>query len=223
MNNDFKKFALSQGVSGLKLHYANKELEASNTPYILEERQLNVTQMDIFSRLMKDRILVISGPVMDENMEVTKAQLLYLDMNSNQDISMYINTPGGSVHAGMSCVDVMQYIKSDVSTINFGMCASMGSVLLGAGTKGKRRSLPSSFVMIHQSSGGTSGNIQDAEEAMKHWRYLNDTLFMMLGEYCGKDPNVVKKDAERDYWMNSQQALEYGIIDEIILPLKKQK
>jgi ATP-dependent Clp protease protease subunit len=187
------------------------------TPYILEEREMRATQMDIFSRLMMDRLLWVAGPVNDNMSTVVQAQLMFLDTTSSEDITMHIDSPGGSVKSGLSMVDVMDYINADIRTINTGMAASMGSVLLGAGTKGKRASLRHSQTMLHQSSGGFSGNIQDAEIDMKNWLKLNDTLFALLGEYCDKKPEQVKKDASRDLWLDSKEALEYGIIDDIIL------
>lgn len=215
--NDFNKYALSNGISSMNLHYMNKHIEGAMTPYILEERQLNVTQMDVFSRLMMDRILWVAGAVTDTMASIIQAQLLFLDNTDNTDINMYIDSPGGSVKAGLSMVDVMDYIKSDVATVNAGMAASMGSVLLGAGTKGKRSSLRFSRTMLHQSSGGAVGNIQDAEISMKEWRKINETLFGLLGEYCGKDPEQVKEDASRDFWLSADEAKDYGIIDEVVI------
>mgnify|MGYP003631507398 FL=1 len=214
--NDFGRFAKDKGISGMNLHYFNQQVENSMTPYILEERSLNVTQMDVFSRLMMDRILWVSGPVNDQMASIVQAQLLFLDNADDRDISMYIDSPGGSVKAGLSMVDVMDYVKSDIATVNAGMAASMGSVLLGAGAKGKRSSLRFSQTMLHQSSGGAVGNIQDAEISMVEWRKVNQQLFELLGEYCDKDAEQVKKDATRDFWLNADEAKEYGIIDEVI-------
>lgn len=218
--NDFNKFALSQGISSMNIHYANKQIESAMTPYILEERQMNVTQMDVFSRLMMDRILWVAGSVTDTMASIIQAQLLFLDNTDNTDINMYIDSPGGSVKAGLSMVDVMDYVTSDIVTVNAGMAASMGSVLLGAGTKGKRSSLRFSRTMLHQSSGGAVGNIQDAEISMNEWRKINDTLFSLLGEYCDKEPEQVKKDASRDFWLSAEEAKEYGIIDEVVVKKK---
>lgn len=186
------------------------------TPMILEERQLRVTQMTVFDRLMMDRILWVAGVVNDDMSTIVQAQLMFLDSVDDRDITMHIDTPGGSVKSGLSMVDVMGYIKSDIVTVNTGMAASMGSVLLGAGTKGKRASLRFSKVMLHQSSGGFSGNIQDAEIDMLEWKKYNEILFELLGEYCGKTAEQVKNDATRDFWLNSEDAVEYGIIDEVI-------
>jgi ATP-dependent Clp protease protease subunit len=216
-NKEFQKYAMSDhNVSSLKMHYYQKQVESSMTPYILEERELRATQMDIFSRLMMDRLLWVAGPVNDQMSTVVQAQLMFLDTTSDSDITMHIDSPGGSVKSGLSMVDVMDYIKSDIRTINTGMAASMGSVLLGAGTKGKRMSLKHSTTMLHQSSGGFSGNIQDAEIDWKNWQEVNKELFVLLGSYCGKKPEQVMKDATRDFWLSAEEAKKYGIIDEII-------
>lgn len=220
MTKEFEKYALSQGISSLSLDYYQKSIEASLTPYILEERELRVTQMDIFSRLMMDRILWIAGGVNDKMSTIVQAQLMFLDSIETKDITMHIDSPGGSVKSGLSMVDVMDYVKSDIVTVNTGMAASMGSILLGAGTKGKRFSLRFSKVMLHQSSGGFHGNIQDAKIDFQEWEKYNKILFELLGEYCGKDPDQVKQDASRDFWMDADEALKYGIIDEIIMKKK---
>ena len=218
---DFQKYVMSDhNVSSITMHHYKKEIEGSMTPYILEERELRATQMDIFSRLMRDRLLWVAGPVNDAMSTVVQAQLMYLDSVDNQDITMHIDSPGGSVKSGLSMVDVMHYIKSDIVTVNTGMAASMGSILLGAGTKGKRSSLRFSRTMLHQSSGGAVGNIQDAQIQMGEWNKLNNTLFNLLGEFCDKDPETVKNDASRDLWLSAEEALSYGIIDEIITTKK---
>jgi ATP-dependent Clp protease protease subunit len=217
MRNEFEKYAMSNhGISSLNLHYHKKQIESSMTPYILEERELRATQMDIFSRLMMDRLLWVAGPVNDHMSTIVQAQLMFLDSVDGLDITMHIDSPGGSVKSGLSMVDVMDYINCDIRTVNTGMAASMGSVLLGAGTKGKRSSLKHSTTMLHQSSGGFSGNIQDAEIDWKEWQKVNDELFILLGGYCDKDPEQVKADATRDFWLNAEEAKAYGIIDEII-------
>jgi ATP-dependent Clp protease protease subunit len=214
---EFKKYAMSDhNVSSSKLNYYEKQIENSMTPYILEEREMRATQIDIFSRLMADRLLWVAGPVNDRMSTIVQAQLMFLDSVEKKDITMHIDSPGGSVKSGLSMVDVMDYIKSDIRTVNTGMAASMGSVLLGAGAKGKRSSLKHSTTMLHQSSGGFSGNIQDAEIDMKEWKKVNDTLFKLLGKYCGKKPEKVAKDATRDFWLTAEEAVKYGIIDEII-------
>jgi ATP-dependent Clp protease protease subunit len=219
---DFKVFAKDYNVSTSKLDYYNKRIENSMTPYVLEERHLNVTQMDVFSRLMLERIIWVAGEVNDHMSTVVQAQLMFLDSMDSTDITMHIDSPGGSVKSGLSMVDVMDYIKSDIRTINTGMAASMGSVLLGAGTKGKRSSLRFSRTMLHQSSGGAVGNIQDAEISMKEWRKINNTLFELLGGYCEKSPEQVMNDASRDLWLSAEESLEYGIIDEIVKSKSKK-
>lgn len=219
-SKDFSLYAKDKGISGLNLYNYQKRIEDNLTPYILEERQLNVTQIDVFSRLLMERIIWVAGPVNDYMSTIVQAQLMFLDSTENTDITMHIDSPGGGVKSGLSMVDVMDYINSDIRTINTGMAASMGSILLGAGTKGKRSSLRFSRTMLHQSSGGFEGNIQDAVISMKEWEKTNDTLFDLLGTYCGKTPQQVKEDSSRDFWLSAQEALNYGIIDEIII--KKQ-
>jgi ATP-dependent Clp protease protease subunit len=215
--SEFEKYARSEyGISSLKLDYFDKQIQASMTPYILEEREMRVTQMDIFSRLMRDRILWVAGGVDDNMSTVVQAQLMFLDSVDNRDITMHIDSPGGSVKSGLSMIDVMEYISADIRTVNTGMAASMGSVLLGAGTKGKRSSLRFSKVMLHQSSGGFRGNIQDAKIDMQEWEEVNKILFDLLGGYCGKKPEQVMKDATRDFWLSAEAAVKYGIIDEVV-------
>jgi ATP-dependent Clp protease protease subunit len=221
LGKDFRKYAMSDhGVSSINLHYFENQIESSMTPYILEEREMRVTQMDIFSRLMRDRLLWVAGPVNDNMSTVVQAQLMYLDSVDKIDITMHIDSPGGSVKSGLSMVDVMDYIKCDIRTVNTGMAASMGSILLGAGTKGKRSSLRFSRTMLHQSSGGFRGNIQDAEIDMGEWKKINQTLFDLLGQYCNKKPSQVMKDSSRDLWLSSEEALKYGIIDEVVISKK---
>ena len=195
---------------------------ASLTPYILEERELRVTQMDIFSRLMMDRIIWLAGPVNDRMSTVVQAQLMFLDNLEVKDVTLHVDTPGGSVKSGLSIVDVMNYVSSDIVTVNTGMAASMGSILLGAGTKGKRFTLPNSRVMLHQVSTGASGNIQDNRRSIAEGEKYNDKLFSMLGDFTNKTPEQVLKDAERDFWMDGEEALAYGIVDGIITNKKKK-
>ena len=231
--SEFKNYAIKHmGVSGMQFHYWDKlqasiydnvnvvgtmTAQGSMTPYILEERELRVTQMDIFSRMMMERILWVVGPVNDQMSTVVCAQLMFLgQIDSTSDIKLYLDTPGGSVKSGLSMVDVMNYVSPDIVTVNIGMAASMGSILLGNGTKGKRYVLPNSRVMLHQVSSGNSGNIQDLRISMEETEKYNEKLFNMLGKYCDKDPEQVKKDASRDLWLGSQEAKEYGIIDDII-------
>ncbi len=215
---DFKKYALSEGLTGMNLHYFEKNLvENSMTPYILEEREMRVTQMDIFSRLMRDRILWVAGVVNTQMATVVQAQLMYLDSVEKKDITMHVDSPGGSVLAGLGMVDVMRYINSDVATINTGMAASMGSILLSSGTKGKRSSLNFSKVMIHQVSSGTSGHVEDNRISQMESEKYNYILFKMLAENSGRDFDYVLESARRDNWLNSQEALDFGFIDEIII------
>ena len=219
IKKDFFNFAVKdQGISSATLYGYEK---ASLTPYITEETDRRAIQMDIFSRMLIDRVLWLAGPVNDSMSTIAQAQLLWLDREGDADITVYVDSGGGSVKSGLSIVDVMNYISCDVTTINTGMAASMGSILLGAGTKGKRGSLPNSRVMLHQVSSGAEGSIQDLRISFKEAEKYNDKLFKMLGEYCGKDPEQVKLDADRDLWMDADEALAYGIID-FIINKKKQ-
>jgi ATP-dependent Clp protease protease subunit len=214
---DFKKYALSEGISSMNMNYFEQNLENSMTPYILEEREMRVTQMDIFSRLMRDRILWVAGVVNDNMSTIVQAQLMYLDSVEKRDITMHVDSPGGSVKSGLSMVDVMRYIKSDVATINTGMAASMGSILLSSGTKGKRSSLNFSKVMIHQVSSGAQGHVADNRISQMESEKYNFILFKMLAENSGRDFQYVLDAARRDKWLNSQEALDFGFIDEVIL------
>ena len=222
LGKDFEKYYVNHlGKNSLDLHYLGQHFENSMTPYILEEREMRVTQMDIFSRLMRDRLLWVAGGVDDRMSTVVQAQLMFLDSSDKTDITMHIDSPGGSVKSGLSMVDVMQYISCDIRTVNTGMAASMGSVLLGAGTKGKRSSLKFSKTMLHQTSGGAGGNIQDARINFIEWEKTNKILFELLGEFCGKSAEQVMEDSSRDFWLDANAALEYGIIDEIVKTKKK--
>lgn len=224
--SEFKNYAMNHmGISGMQFHYwdkmqetlyGNVMVQGSLTPYILEEREMRVTQMDIFSRMMMDRILWVAGPVNDQMSTVVQAQLMFLDNVEERDITMHIDSPGGSVKSGLSMVDVMNYIASDVSTINTGMAASMGSILLGNGEKGKRFSLKHSKVMLHQVSSGAQGHVEDIKISLAEAVKYNDELFTMLGNYCGKTKAQVLKDCNRDNWLTADEALKYGIIDGII-------
>jgi ATP-dependent Clp protease protease subunit len=217
LSKDFKKYALSEGISSMNMQYFEQNLENSMTPYILEEREMRVTQMDIFSRLMRDRILWVAGVVNDNMSTIVQAQLMYLDSVEKKDITMHVDSPGGSVKSGLSMVDVMRYINSDVATINTGMAASMGSILLSSGTKGKRSSLNFSKVMIHQVSSGASGHVADNRISQMESEKYNFILFKMLAENSGRDFQYVLDAARRDKWLNSQEALDFGFIDEVIL------
>lgn len=218
LNKEFVDYAtkhhnIKKGV--LDQHFGF-DIEASMTPYILEERKLRVTQMDIFSRLMRDRIIWLAGPVNDRMSTVAQAQLMFLDNVEKKDITLHIDSPGGSVKSGLSIVDVMDVIKSDIKTVNTGMCASMGSVLLGAGTKGKRSSLRFSQVMCHQVSHGTRGNIQDTRITHREGEKANYILGKMLANYSGKDFKEYMETVVRDKWYTSTEAKEFGLIDEVI-------
>lgn len=212
LGKEFKKFAKSQGISSISLD----QFENGLTPYILEERQLNMTQIDVFSRLMRDRIIWVSGGVDQHMSDIVQAQLLFLDSVEKKDITLYINSPGGSVMCGLGIVDLMNYISSDVATVNLGMCASMGSVLLSSGTKGKRSSLIYSKVMTHQVSHGTSGVIEDTRINQIEAEKYNYILFKLLAKNCGKTFEEMLDSSRRDKWFNSKEALEFGLIDEII-------
>jgi ATP-dependent Clp protease protease subunit len=192
------------------------------SPSILEERQLNVTQMDVFSRLMMDRIIFLGTPIDDYVANVIQAQLLFLDTSDpGKDISIYLNSPGGSVHAGLGIYDTMQYISSDVATICTGMAASMAAVLLVAGEKGKRSALQHSRVMIHQPMGGMQGQASDMEINYKQIMLLRDELYQIISDHSGQSFEKIMKDSDRDYWMTSAEALEYGMIDQVLRREKK--
>ncbi len=217
---EFKNYAVKdKGISSLNLNYW-EQYRNSLTPYILEEREMRATQMDIFSRMMLDRIIHIYGEVNDNMMAISQAQLLFLDNLEKSDIKLHISSPGGSVLSGLGMVDVMNYISSDVVTINMGLAASMGSILLSSGTKGKRCSLKHSRVMIHQVSSSSSGVITDMLISFKESEKYNNRLFEILAENTGKTKEQILQDASRDFWLNSEESLEYGVIDEIIIKKK---
>jgi ATP-dependent Clp protease protease subunit len=229
--SEFRSYAMKHmGVTGSQFYYWDKmqseiytnrmvssQPQGSMTPYILEERELRVTQMDIFSRLMMDRILWLAGPVNDLMSTTVQAQLLFLESLNKDDITIYVDSPGGSVKSGLSMIDNMMLCNADIKTVNTGMAASMGSLLLGAGTKGKRSTLRSSRVMLHQLSSGYDGNHQDNKISFQESEKYNIQLFELLGEFCDKDPKEVMDNASRDLWLNSKEAVEYGIVDEIII------
>ena len=219
---EFQKYYVGHlGKGSLDIYNYTNHIESSLTPYILEERELRATQIDIFSRLMRDRLLWVAGGVDDRMSTVVQAQLMFLDSVESTDITMHIDSPGGSVKSGLSIVDVMDYINCDIRTVNTGMAASMGSVLLGAGTKGKRSSLRFSKTMLHQTSGGAGGNIQDARINFVEWEKVNKILFELLGSYCGKSADQVEQDSTRDFWLSANEAVEYGIIDEVVSTKKR--
>ena len=224
MNNDFRKFATKHlGMNGLALdQYASNITSSYISPTIIEERQLNVAQMDVFSRLMMDRIIFLSTDVNDYTATVVQGQLLYLDsVDPGKDISIYLNSPGGSVIAGLGLYDTMQHIKSDVSTICIGMAASMAAVLLVAGAQGKRMALPHSRVMIHQPLGGVQGQASDIEITAREILKYKAELYKIIADHSGMSLERIEADADRDYWMTADEAKEYGMIDKVLLPEKK--
>ncbi len=217
-NNEFLKYAKGHlNMSSASLDKYAKVTSSYISPSILEERQLNVTQMDVFSRLMMDRIIFLGTPIDDYVANVIQAQLLFLDTSDpGKDISIYINSPGGSVHAGLGIYDTMQYIGCDVNTICTGMAASMAAVLLTAGEAGKRSALQHSRVMIHQPMGGMQGQAADMEINYKQIMLLRDELYKIIADHSGQTFDKIAKDSDRDYWMTSSEALEYGMIDKIL-------
>ena len=225
LQQDFRKFAMSKsGISSMVLDDVIKSQNQYLNPYILEERQLNVTQMDVFSRLMMDRIIFLGTPIDDYTANTLQAQLLYLDStDSGKDISIYINSPGGSIYAGHAIYDTMQYIQSDVSTFCTGMAASMAAVLLVAGAEGKRFGLPHSRVMIHQPMGGAQGQASDIEITAREIQKLKRELYTIIAEHSHTEFDKVWADSDRDYWMTAQEALDYGMIDKIFAPTNKNK
>ena len=224
---DFRKFAVGHlGMNGLALDQYQSAVSAQVTssyisPTIIEERQLNVAQMDVFSRLMMDRIIFLGTDVNDYTANVIQAQLLYLDSaDPGKDVSIYINSPGGSVYAGLGIYDTMQYISSDVATICTGMAASMAAVLLVAGTQGKRFALRHSRVMIHQPMGGAQGQASDIEITAREIQKLKKELYHIIADHSGQPFEKVERDSDRDYWMTADEAKEYGMIDEVLIRAK---
>ena len=218
MKNEFDKFALHNcGISSLKMHNFSSLTSAYINPTIIEERQLNVAQMDVFSRLMMDRIIFLGCPVYDDAANIIQAQLLFLEANnSEQDIQIYVNSPGGSVSAGLGIYDTMQLITPDVATICTGLAASMGAVILAAGAAGKRSALKHSKVMIHQPLGGAQGQASDIEITAREIVKTKKVLYQILADHTGASMKKIVADADRDYWMDSTEALEYGLIDTVL-------
>ena len=218
MNNDFRKFATRHlGMNSMVLDGVISMQNQYLNPYILEERQLNVTQMDVFSRLMMDRIIFLGTQIDDYTANTLQAQLLYLDSaDPGKDISIYINSPGGSVHAGLGIYDTMQFVSSDVATICTGMAASMAAVLLVAGKEGKRSALKHSRVMIHQPMGGAQGQASDIEITAREIQKLKKELYTIIAEHSHTDFDKVWADSDRDYWMTAEEAQEYGMIDRVM-------
>ena len=222
MNNDFRNYATKHlGLNALALEQYAQITSSYISPTIIEERQLNVAQMDVFSRLLMDRIIFLGTQIDDYTANVIQAQLLYLDSaDPGKDISIYLNTPGGSVYAGLGIYDTMQYISSDVSTICTGMAASMGAVLLVAGTKGKRFALRHSRIMIHQPMGGAQGQASDIEITAREIQKLKKELYTIIADHSGNPFEKIEKDSDRDYWMTAAEAKEYGMIDDVMIKSK---
>lgn len=212
---EFRKFATKHhGISSM--HY--DKIVSSVTPYIIEERQLNMTQMDVFSRLMMDRIIFLGTAVDDYVANIIQAQLLFLEsVDANKDISIYINSPGGGVYAGLGIYDTMQFIKPEINTICTGMAASMAAVLMTAGQKGKRSALPHSRIMIHQPLGGAQGQASDIEITAREILKLKDELYQIISKHSGQSLEKVANDSDRDYWMKADEAKAYGMIDEVLV------
>jgi ATP-dependent Clp protease protease subunit len=216
--NEFEKYAVKHlGMSSAKLDGYSKFAGAYINPTIIEERTLNVAQMDVFSRLMMDRIIFLGTPIDNDVANIIQAQLLFLESaDSRKNIQIYLNSPGGSVYAGLGIYDTMQYVSSDVSTICTGMAASMAAIILCAGEKGKRTALKHSRVLIHQPMGGTQGQASDIEIEAREIIKLKKELYEIIALHSGKEYEKIYKDADRDYWMNAQEALDYGMVDEIL-------
>jgi ATP-dependent Clp protease protease subunit len=225
-NSEFEHYAVKHhGISSLSLHRFQSAAVSNPmgyiTPTIVEERPLNVATMDVFSRLMMDRIIFLGVPIYDDVANIIQAQLLFLESSdAKRDIQIYINSPGGSVYAGLGIYDTMQYVTPDVATICTGMAASMAAVLLAAGHKGKRSCLKHSRVMIHQPLGGVQGQASDIEITAREILKLKDELYQILADHSGQDKSKVEHDSDRDYWMTAQEAKDYGMVDEVLVKTK---
>lgn len=214
-HDEFRRYAVKhRGINSMVLH----DYQASMTPYIIEERQLNVAQMDVFSRMMMDRIIFLGTAINDQVANIIQAQLLFLEsLDAKKDIQIYMNSPGGGVYAGLGIYDTMQYINPDVATICTGMAASMGAVLLCAGAKGKRSALKHARVMIHQPMGGAEGQASDIEITAREIQKLKKELYEIISQHSGQPYERVEKDGDRDYWMIAEEAKAYGMIDELLV------
>lgn len=223
--SEFEKYAIKhKGISSNTLDSYGKYLVTGLTPNIIEERPMNIAVMDVYSRLMMDRIIFLGYPVNDEVANIVTAQLLFLDSTDRmRDINMYINSPGGSVYAGLGLYDTMQYVTPDVATICTGMAASMACVLLAAGTKGKRAALKHARIMMHQPSGAIGGQASDIEITVNEIRKLKTDLYEIVSQHTGKDFDQIEKDFQRDHWMTAPEGKEYGLIDEVLLTNQKKK
>ncbi len=221
--DEFKKYATKHaGISSMIYDQYSRVQSSYITPNIIEERQLNVVSMDVFSRLMMDRIIFLGVPIDDDVANIIQAQLLFLESTDpEKDISIYFNTPGGSVHAGLGIYDTMQYIAPEINTICTGMAASMGAILLTAGSKGKRSALTHSRVMIHQPMGGAQGQASDIEITAREIKKLKNELYEIIAKHSGQTFKQIEKDSDRDYWMTAIEAKQYGMIDEILEHKKK--
>lgn len=224
MKNEFEKYAMGHlGISSLKLHNFQSIAQGYVSPTIIEERQLNVATMDVFSRLMMDRIIFLGAPIYDDAANIIQAQMLFLEsVDPDKDIQIYINSPGGSVSAGLGIYDTMQLVAPDVATICTGMAASMGAVLLAAGAAGKRSALPHSRVMIHQPLGGTQGQASDIEITAREILRTKRELYDILSLHTGQTIKKIERDADRDYWLSAEDAKAYGLIDEVLTKREKR-
>ena len=222
-SNEFRKYAVKHhGISSISLDKYNSAYGSYISPTIIEERQLNIAQMDVFSRLMMDRIIFLGVPIDDYVANIIQAQLLFLESNdASRDIQIYLNTPGGSVYAGLGIYDTMQYINPDVATICTGMAASMGAIILCAGTAGKRTALKHSRVLIHQPMGGAQGQASDIEITAREIQKLKKELYEIIASHSGQSYKKIWKDGDRDFWMTSEEAKEYGMIDEVLKRTKE--
>lgn len=224
---EFEKYAVQhRGISSATLHNYRQSDITNLTPYIIEERPLNVASMDVFSRLMMDRIIFMGEPVNDYVANIVTAQLLFLDSTDRtRDIQMYINSPGGSVYAGLGIYDTMQFVSPDVATICTGIAASMAAVLMAAGVPGKRSALKHARIMVHQPSGSIGGQASDIQITAREIRKIRHELDEILATHTGKTPEAIAADRDRDFWMSAQEAKEYGLVDEVLLtnPRKERK
>ena len=218
-NNEFTKYATKHiGVNSLSLHKYTSAFNSYISPTIIEERQMNIVTMDVFSRLMMDRIIFLGVAINDYVANIIQAQLLFLDSTDpKKDIHIYLNTPGGSIYAGLGIYDTMQYLTPDIATICTGMAASMGAILLCAGTKGKRTALKHSRILIHQPMGGAQGQASELEITIREIQKLKKELYEIISTHSGQNYKKVWKDSDRDYWMTAEEAKEYGMIDEVLV------
>src|SRR5687768_10859894 len=227
LGKEFEQYAVKhRGISSNTLYSFQKHQVTDLTPNIIEERPMNVAVMDVYSRLMMDRIIFLGYPINDEVANIVTAQMLFLESTDRtRDIQMYINSPGGNVYSGLGMYDTMQYITPDVSTICIGMAASMAAVLLCAGTKGKRTALKHSRVMLHQPSGAIGGQASDIDITVQEIKKIKKNLYDVIAYHTGKPVKTVEKDCDRDYWLTSEESKEYGIVDEVLLinPRKKKE